>query len=138
MLVSGTLPNRANAGFEPTPPRYAQIIADHILAFSPDALRPDEAYTVLEPCIGVGDLTAPIAALPGVRLYAVEQDPARADRSRQRFPSATILTADLGTVKITPTSFSLALCNFPYGYDQLLNARCGGRCIRNSRAGGAS
>jgi SAM-dependent methyltransferase len=123
MLVSGTLANRANAGFEPTPARYAQIIADHILAFAPHQLRPGEAYTVLEPCIGVGDLAAPIAALPGVQLYAVEQDPQRADHSRTRFPAATILTTDLAAIKLSPSSFSLALCNFPYGYDQLLGGR---------------
>jgi hypothetical protein len=77
MLVNGTLANRANAGFEPTPPRYAQLIAQHILAFTPQQLRPGEAYTILEPCIGVGDLAAPVVGLPGVQLYAVEQDPER-------------------------------------------------------------
>src|SRR6266545_3187319 len=56
MLINGTLANRANAGFEPTPPRYAQLIAQHILAFTPQQLRTSEVYTVLEPCIGVGDL----------------------------------------------------------------------------------
>ncbi len=123
MLVSGTLANRANAGFEPTPERYAQLIASNLLAFAPGRLRPDEAYTVLEPCIGVGDLAAPVAAVSGVRLYAVEQDPERAAVSRDRFPAATIFTADLGAVRITPVSMSLALCNFPYGYDGVLGGR---------------
>src|SRR6266545_667622 len=123
MLVSGTLANRANAGFEPTPERYAQLIAYNLLAFAPGRLRLDEAYTVLEPCIGVGDLAAPVAGFSGVRLYAVEQDPQRAAVARERFPEATILTADLGAVRITPASMSLALCNFPYGYDGVLGGR---------------
>src|SRR5262249_44982594 len=123
MLISGTLANRANAGFVPTPARYAHLIAHNLLAFTPDHLQANEAYTVLEPCIGVGDLVAPLANLPGVQLFAVEQDPERAALARQRFPAATILTADLGSVHITPASMSLALCNFPYGYDGVLGGR---------------
>src|SRR4051812_16685857 len=111
MLISGILANRASAGFEPTPERYAQLITRNLVSFSPGQLRSDKAYTVLEPCIGVGDLAAPVVDLPGVRLFAVEQDPERAARSRERFPAATILTADLSGVRITPASISLALCN---------------------------
>jgi hypothetical protein len=123
MLISSTLPNRANAGFEPTPERIAAIITHSILDLNPIRLKEGEAFTMLEPCIGRGDLAAPVATLPQTKLVGIEQDPARAAHTRARFPQATILTADLGTVRISPACFSLALCNFPYGHDALLGGR---------------
>ena len=113
MLINSTLPNRANAGFEPTPERIATIITHSILDLNPTRLKDGEWFTILEPCIGRGDLVAPVAALPQTKIVGIEQDPARAAQSRTRFPQATILTADLGTVRLSPACFSHALCNFP-------------------------
>ena len=110
MLISSTLPNRANAGFAPTPERIAAIITQCILDLNPIRLKDGESFTILEPCIGRGDLVVPVAALPQTQIVGVEQDPARAAHTRTRFPQATILTADLGTVRISPGCFSLALC----------------------------
>jgi hypothetical protein len=124
MLINSTLPNRANAGFEPTPERIAAIITHCILNLNPTWLKEGEWFTILEPCIGRGDLAAPVAALPQTQILGIEQDPGgRAAHTRARFPQATILTADLGTVRISPACFSLALCNFPYGHDALLGGR---------------
>jgi hypothetical protein len=123
MLISSTLPNRANAGFEPTPERIAAIITHSILDLNPAWLKEGEWFTILEPCIGHSDLVAPVAALPQTNIVGIEQDPARAAHTRACFPQATILTADLGTVRINPGCFSLALCNFPYGHDALLGGR---------------
>ena len=125
MLINSTLPNRANAGFEPTPERIAAIIAQCILDLDPTRLKDGETITILEPCIGRGDLAAPVAALPQAQMLGIEQDPVRAADTRARFPQATIVTADLGTVRLGRACFSLALCNFPYGYDALLGGRLG-------------
>src|SRR5215207_6959366 len=96
MLINSTLPNRANAGFEPTPERIAAIITQCILDLNPARLTDDESFTILEPCIGRGDLAAPVAALPQTRILGIEQDPVRAAHTRACFPQAAILTADLG------------------------------------------
>lgn len=83
MLINSTLPNRANAGFEPTPERIATIITHSILDLDPTRLKQGEAFTILEPCIGRGDLVAPVAALPQIRILGIEQDPAGDDRDRR-------------------------------------------------------
>jgi len=52
---------------------------------------------------------APVAALSQTNIVGIEQDPARAAHTRARFPQVTILTADLGTVRLATVCFSRAL-----------------------------
>jgi hypothetical protein len=82
MLISSTLPNRANAGFEPTPERITTIITQCILDLNPIRLKDDESFTILEPCIGRSDLGAPVATLPQTKIVGIEQDPARCAHPR--------------------------------------------------------
>lgn len=106
-MATGTLKNMAMMGFVRTPPRCAERIVQHLLAFGTCA-------HILDPTVGEGDLLAPCLAHPGRRLYGVELSDDRAARARDHLPGATILTHDTEAVAWAAGSFDLVLANPPY------------------------
>ncbi len=108
-MAHGTLANLSTSAFIRTPPRFAEWIVHHLLAFPIG-----EAVNVLDPTAGEGDLLAPCQRYPAARLYGVEISADRADVTRERLPHATILTSAFEGTSCTPGSMSLVLSNPPY------------------------
>src|SRR4029434_8106799 len=107
-MTSGTLPNIANAGHEPTPDVRAEQIAHNLLKL------PRSHFTVIDGTCGEGNLLAPFQGNAHAELIHMQINRKWADLAAHRLPQAQIITAALEHVTISPNSLGLAVLNPPY------------------------
>src|SRR5712692_1017647 len=108
IMANSTLYNLKNSAFVRTPPDLAVRIGRNLLSL------PEESFNVFDPTSGEGDFLYACAHVRSACYFGVEISAERAAVSRQRFPTATILTSAFEGVHIPPASMDLVLANPPY------------------------
>ncbi len=107
-MANSTLQNLKQSAFVRTPPHLAERIGRALLAF------PHEAFNIYDPTSGEGDFFSACAHVAHARYFGSEISAERANRSRESWPSATIVTSAFEGVNVPARSMSLVLANPPY------------------------
>jgi SAM-dependent methyltransferase len=70
------------------------------------------AKTILEVGCGTGEITEELAGRTKALITAVDIDPSMVERTRERVPSAEVITADAASLDFRDGSFDAAVCHF--------------------------
>ena len=100
---------QAKAGFYPTPPKVVDVIKTWIGEKTTGPRR------LLDPCCGMGEPAAQIAAAAGCDAYGVEINTERAQLAKRILTK--VVTGDLFSVRARPGAFSILYLNPPYDFD---------------------
>ncbi len=103
----------ARAGYYPTPPRVAEILARH---FEPSTGTSRRVIRLLDPCAGTGEPASALAQSLGAESFGIEVNEERANSARQRLDH--VLHTSAFSVRLAHGAFSCHFLNPPYDYDE--------------------
>src|SRR5262245_12557718 len=102
----------ARAGYYPTPPRVAEILARH---FEATTGKTGRVIRLLDPCAGTGEPAAVLTRRLGAESFGIEVNEDRATSSRRVLDH--VLQASAFSVRLANGAFSCLFLNPPYDYD---------------------
>jgi SAM-dependent methyltransferase len=112
MAAVARLESVARAGYYPTPPRVAAMIAQHLSLAASGGKR---VVRLLDPCAGTGEAAALVAQTLGAESFGIELNQERATAAGERIDH--VLHTSAFSVRLANGAFSCLLLNAPYDYD---------------------